>query len=225
MTGRISRNAIAQKALAGMEKAHEQYVQWSGGFWLQNAPEYLATVNIAQEIGGLAGTKYITLEHKPREVLAEAGAIGRGRLHRDIRVDGRFDLVVWWASGRPRMPIEVKLQVTGIGKILDDVKRIGKVVERKADLTTIQSGLIVYYTSLNDHKSGVRTAVEKIAEYNTQILQDARTVLGSTCLVTQVKPQKIHTDYKSAWAASGLLIQASISMTSEEIEMVERDRR
>lgn len=221
MAGRISRNAIAQKALAGMEKAHQQYVKWSGGSWLQHAPEYLATISIAQQIGELDGAKYITLEHSPWDILGEAGAMGRGRLHRDIRVNGRFDVVVWWASGRPRMPIEVKLQVTTISKILDDVKRIGKVVERKAELTTIQSGLIVYYTSLDDHKSGARTAVEKIAKYNAQILQDAKDVLGSTCLVTPVKPQQIYSEQKSAWAASALLIQAAIPMTLEEIEMAE----
>ena len=108
MSKQISIDKIIDATLSGIKKSQKQYEKWSGGLWLWNAPEYLITINVANEISEIDGSKYITLENNSTVTIKDAGARGRGRLPKDIREKGKVDILLWWGNDTPRAVIEIK---------------------------------------------------------------------------------------------------------------------
>ena len=71
----VPMHEYAKKTSIGMYKAQKAYEEWSGGLWAWNAPEYLLTVYIAQEISRIKVKPfYLTLEQHVGQALREAGA-------------------------------------------------------------------------------------------------------------------------------------------------------
>ena len=203
MSAQVSMSKIVSGALAGVVKAQKNYAKWSGGDWLWNASEYMTTVFVAQEIAELEGTQYVTLEHGVKAAMADAGAIGQGRLHKKMKVGGRFDILLWWADETPRTPIEVKCQVASIEKIKADLQRIEKVVLRKKEDSSIQFGVMVFYTSCNDNKQFL--AKEILEKRLMNIGADCKQLIES-CSV-KMTCSKIYTDGESAWVASAIVLR------------------
>lgn len=201
----ISEAKIIKAALNGVKNAQDTYEKLSGGYWLWEAPEYLATVCVAKELGELSGAKYVTLENSTHSAIKDAGARGRGKLHHDLRAGGRTDILLWSSNETPRVPIEIKIQVTSAKKIICDAKRIEKMVLRRKSETSIEFGMIVYYISLRDSKNG-RTANEKINSRIDKIIDDVRSEIGNQCNISQ-STSKIITEGDSAWAAVALVIK------------------
>lgn len=98
MPRQIPISRVVEATISGIKGAHEIYHKWTGGQWLWEAPEYLVTTNIATHISNLNGNKYVTLENGASDAIVDAGARGRGKLHRHIRGSGRVDIVLWWAD-------------------------------------------------------------------------------------------------------------------------------
>ena len=151
-TGRIMRypmDEVIRNTLAGIAKAHADYERWTGGDWLFYAPEYLLTTYIAQEIATHRDHGYyLSLEHNARHAIREAGGLRAGRPRQDLRLGGRFDILLWWAKGTPRAIIEVKKHVSAFEHIEEDVSRICSVLKQKKDIRQgIRQGLVAYYTS------------------------------------------------------------------------------
>jgi len=96
---------------------------------LCNAPEYLLTVYIYQDIISLRSRKYLTLEEKPKTIYDLLEIKKRGKKPKELRYHGRCDLVLWYSSGDPRAVIEVK---RNHGNYLADIKRLSTLL--KADL-------------------------------------------------------------------------------------------
>ena len=57
MSKQISIDRIIKATLVGIKKSQKQYETWSGGSWLWEAPEYLITINVANKISDLVGSK------------------------------------------------------------------------------------------------------------------------------------------------------------------------
>ena len=192
---------VANKTLAGISKAQKEYEDWTGGYWLWEAPEYMVTTYIARQISTISDKAfYLTLENNVRDGIRDAGGAS-GRPRKALRFNGKFDILLWWANGTPRAIIEVKNQVTGFSKIKDDVSRISAALKRQ---NTIRCGFIAYYTSLADgeHKpaknrvetrvDGVEAAVKKFASDNN--------------LKFKRYPGKVVKDEDSAWTVEVLKI-------------------
>ncbi len=160
MPGQVSIDCIEGAILEGIVKAHKDYETWTGGDWLWNAPEYLLTTYVAQSISSTDGTKYISLENNVKSGMEDAGAVGSGRLHSDLRHNGRFDILLWWAGGDPRAAIEVKKQIFGYSNLEKDVKRLKEALRRKKGDSTLQFSMIVYYTACQVRGDG--SPVDKI---------------------------------------------------------------
>ncbi|MEI7844033.1 MAG: hypothetical protein WCI39_13495 [Gallionellaceae bacterium] len=203
MPAQVSIATIARGAVNGIVKAQRACEKWSGGEWLWCAPEYIATVFVAQEISKLDGSKYVTVEHGANAAIADAGARGRGKLHHKIRANGRFDILLWWADETPRAPIEVKCQVTKIDKIKADLQRIGRVINQRKEDSSFQFGVVVFYSSCKDGK--VLTAKERLTSQLLNINTGCKELLPR-CTV-KMSSSKIYTDGDSAWVASAIVLQ------------------
>lgn len=136
---------VIENTLQGVANAQHEYERWSG-CWLCKAPEYFMTTCIAREISSNRQHSYwVTLESNVRHVMNVAGALGQGRPRNDLRLDGDFDIVLWWANLTPRTVIEVKRHVRRFQTIEDDVARICSVLQQRS---TIRNGMVVYYSRL-----------------------------------------------------------------------------
>ena len=105
MPRQIPVSKVVEATLDGFIEAQTINEKWSGGYWLWQAPEYLISSSVARSIAALDGAKFITLEHGAKSAIENAGAKGKGRLHRDIREKGKVDILLWWGDGSPRAVI------------------------------------------------------------------------------------------------------------------------
>lgn len=135
--------------------------------------------------------------------MENAGAIGRGKLHRKIRTGGRFDILLWWADESPRAPIEVKCQVARIEKIKSDLQRIEKVIHRNKKESSFQFGMVVFYASCRDGKGFF--AKEILEKRLGSINVDCKKVTSS-CTVKMTN-SRIYQDKDSAWVASAIVLK------------------
>ena len=145
MAGPLAKNAVVQACLDGIENAQATYNEMSGS-WMCWGPEYFITTEIARALATLDGSKYITLENSTYAALDDANATGRGKFHPDIRIEGRVDIVLWWANGTPRAEKEVKNNVRKISNYESDIKRIQTILARKRDQSSLKFGIFAFYT-------------------------------------------------------------------------------
>ena len=190
---------LIRAMLNGIDEAMKSYKKWSGGEWLWNAPEYLITVKILENIAkGVDEEEYITLEDNVDYILDIAGAKGRGKYSRNIRKNGRFDIVVWWEDCTPRTIIEVKNDVYGVNKILKDIDRIREVLKRKQKISTIQSAFIAFYIN-RQYKSG--DAKNKIEQKAYKIKDDILTRYKDLQCTLHFRGNDTHNNDNDAWAS------------------------
>ncbi|MFQ5628355.1 MAG: hypothetical protein ACE5I1_06315, partial [bacterium] len=200
----LSIDQIIEATLCGIELSQKKYENWSGGCWLWEAPEYLITINVAENIAKLSGSKYLTLEHSAKYALEDAGAKTRGRLPHDIRELGRVDILLWWANETPRAIIEIKNQIYTTDQYSRDIKRIKEFLKRKQTSSSIQFGLFAFYDSAYD--GARKTAVEKIQDKIKTVKGNIREILGDAFYIS-VKKSKIHQVNGDAWVAGCVFIR------------------
>ena len=171
---KITYDEILNACIDGIQKSFNEYYEWSGGEWLWNAPEYLLTVNIAKELNKIDKPKFITLEDNIRKTLKNAHIKTRGPLKKDIRPDGKSDIILWWGKRTPRGIIEVKNAVWGLAYIQKDINRVLGILEKKSD---IELGVISFYMDrhyenghpverLEKNIKEILNSLEKIAKEN-----------------------------------------------------------
>ena len=138
---------IVAKTLEGIARAQHDYKTLSGGYWLWMAPEYFVTSCIAREIRTVGcHTYYLTLESGVRDT-TYAGGRRSGKPPSALRLNGKFDIVLWWGNDHPRAVIEVKKQVHGFSAIRSDVARVCTILSQPRPPSSFQCGLVVFYAS------------------------------------------------------------------------------
>jgi len=150
----VTQDKIIEACLDGIEESFLVYKKWSGGEWLWNAPEYLITVKIAEEIAKISQKQLVTLEDNLEYLLDVAGANEKGFMSSDIRANGRSDIVLWWGNRTPRAIVEVKNSVYGITKIDKDIRRIKSVLKQEKKYSKIQFGVVAFYTDATSKSGG-----------------------------------------------------------------------
>jgi hypothetical protein len=144
---KISKDEILEACVNGICKSFDKYLEWSGGEWLWHAPEYFLTVNIANELWAIDKTsKYITLEDNVRKTLTVADAKIKGKLSKQIRPNGRSDIVLWWGNGQPRGIIEVKHAIYNFEALKEDIDRILGILKQDSK---IEFGITTFYIDRN----------------------------------------------------------------------------
>ena len=140
-------NEVVTGIHVALARAQRDYQSWTGGHWLWEAPEYLLTTYIAKEIAKCRKGRrfYIALESDVDASMYDAGGIGRGKVSDRLRLNGKFDILLSWASRNPRAIIEVKKRVLRFSDIEEDVARVISVLRRER--TSFRCGLISFYVS------------------------------------------------------------------------------
>ena len=195
---------IIDKILDAIVKAQKDYVEWSGGYWLWNAPEYMLNIYIAQKITGIDGVPYLTLESGMKSAMDDAGATGKSKLDGKIRPEGRCDILLWWADETPRAVIEVKNQISSVDAIKADLERISGTLQRNKENSSFECGVMAYYTSCRN--SGGRSAEKRLVNRIDDIKKGAVKLLDGKSTVESYN-KKIRVKDNSAWTAAALLIK------------------
>ncbi|EOX3117659.1 hypothetical protein ACPFMY_000498 [Vibrio cholerae] len=204
MKGRISKLAVVDACLEGVVSAQYEYCHMSGGDWVCWAPEYFITTSIAQYLHQAKGSKYVTMENGAYDALDYAGAVGKGRLHGDIRSSGRFDLLLWWAKGDPRAVIEVKNSVFNKSQYESDLKRITGVLKRKKLQSSIEFGAFAFYSAAED--SSWKKAHEILEQRVETIQNNAQEIVGDGFKAT-LYIRDIVIEDSSGWFAGCILVE------------------
>jgi len=202
MSNVLPKKIVTKNILLGIKKAERDYRVWSGDDWLWRAPEYLLTVYVSKQLSKLDYNKYITLENSTKETISDAGATGKGKLHSAIRVNGRVDILLWWANGLPRAVIEIKNGVYGYKKIEKDVSRICQMLNRKSKDSSLQFGVISFYMARHYEKENPEDMMKKQIK---RLLQRSRADSLNLCKV-EVEHTDIVVEYKqNSWCCVNLI--------------------
>ena len=145
------------------------------------------------------------MENSAKEAMKDAG-VGKGKLHSDIRSNGRFDLLLWWANGKPRAPIEIKCQVTEFRKIRKDIERLNKVIHRNKMDSSFEFGMSVFYTSSKKRTGAAAREVTKQRIDN--IVKGAKDLVDNNTIV-KFKSSSIKVVENSAWAAIAIVLKSA----------------
>ena len=135
---------VIDTTLKAIARAQDEYESWSGGAWLWEAPEYMATTGIARAVQRLETVAYVTMENNVRNAIKNARGSVVGRRNARLSPDGRFDVVVWNTTA-PRGLIEVKTSVGGYSSLRKDVEKLCTALTKATD---IRWGLVAYFISL-----------------------------------------------------------------------------
>lgn len=162
---------IIASCLSGVRTAAKKYAEWSGGVSLRSAPESITHIFIAKNLAKTLpkkrkGSKLITLEEKPSDLIRASGRSTETRKNKNgrDRIEGRVDITVWSEKEQPWLIIEVKRH-SGHRSINDDVERIRTLFK---DCPSIKAGFIVVVTQATNEDT-LPTRFDKMAkESNTK---------------------------------------------------------
>lgn len=192
---------VVGRTIKGIQKAHRDYYELSGGNWLWQAPEYLSTTYIFREIARITNRPFfITLEKNVRETIEDAGGLKPGRPRKLLRLDGRYDIVLWWGNGTPRAVIEVKSQVSGFSGISDDVERLCATLNGGGN--GIRCGLIAYHGSFE--RGDRKTARERLKDRLASIANGAKDIARNDGVKCERFSGRVNKEDEGAWATEVL---------------------
>ena len=158
---------IIDAVLKSIASAQREYENWSGGAWLWEAPEYMATTGIARAVQGIESVAYVTMENNVRTAIKDAGGNVVGRRNARLSLEGRFDVVVWNITA-PRGLIEVKTSVGGYSSVRKDVRKLCTALMKAND---IRWGLVAYFLSFADGER--KAARDRLADRTANIARRA----------------------------------------------------
>ena len=161
---------IADNVLGGFTRATRQYERFAG-LSFDNAPEYLATVAIAERLVRMASG--ITLEQNIGAVWKWAGK-RKARMPQSLPNYGRFD-IAFWVETRGEFEVRGIVEVKKAPNI--HYAHVEKDVERVCDalvrIPTLDWGMVAYHGHLWDGEQRSATAGLKTKTQNIE--NDART--------------------------------------------------
>lgn len=205
MAGPDSKDKLVESIIKGGERAVAEFRSISGGMWFDDAPEYFLTTKIACEVGGHDQT-FTILEASVKGTRQEAGLERRG----GHRSNGRFDIVAYWASDKPRAAIEVKSPVCTATKSLlhGDIMRLCSTLSKNEE-SSFQFCAFAYYSSVSKPSRKHDNASQKLRELNTRIHEQAKAITSEYGLRCNIELGSIHRGQESedgAWCIAAIVI-------------------
>lgn len=194
-----------------VEKAHREYHKMSGGYWLSQAPEYFTTTRLAQALKSHTNITYIDLEYNVRDAMNICGARQRGRPKKSLRINGRFDLMLWGkridndGANLPLAPIEVKVRAWQKKNICSDFSRLAQAL-RGNSASSLEFSMLALYLSDGDGK--LMKGWQKIENAIGRLVKVARNEAEATGRYKIVEQfGKIKKTEGGAWAAGVIAFQ------------------
>lgn len=166
---------IAGDVLEGFCAADADYTRISGGWRLHTAPEYFATVKIAEHIAN-KDDLYVTLEQNAKDAICwSGGKLGQG-VENALSPQDRFDIAVWGPGNQGiKGVVEVKLGTWfTYSNVEVDVRRVCEALERAPNLGW---GMSVYYSACWTEVS--KTGEARLLERNSNITKSANAYASS----------------------------------------------
>lgn len=209
-----SETILLRNLIGAGEKAVADFMDMSGGWWFDMAPEYFLTTYLASSIRKLDET-YALLEVHVGETRVEARACRAGRPAEIERRNGRYDFVIYWADGTPRGAVEVKSPICIIdeNRLTPDFWRICTTISSSSD-SSFQFGAFVYYASVSDPIMKHDNASGKLRNLVTNIHLKAMEMASQYGLLAVSLPGSIHRgkdEDGGAWCLAAIIFKATIS--------------
>ena len=175
----LTETSIAAKTITGIEAAFKGYKRMSG-LPLHEAPEYLITVLVAQELHKGVKNTGVYLETSVKETLTESGSSKPGTRALNERRDGRFDILVK-NDDRSWCVIEIKNPHCW-PKIISDMRRISAVLKHHTHDSVVRRGVIAFYAHWKRKKDDtIQECDRKIREkYDDKIDAEASEIFKTT---------------------------------------------
>lgn len=132
--GTDSAEKLLQMIFSGALKSARVFDNATGGCRLCDASEHFLTAGIFEKLSGAKGASH--LEVAVGECRKEAKAIRQGKPSKKERMNGRYDLVHYWAANElPRAAIEVKNGIRHLNRamFLKDFKRLATTLTASGD--------------------------------------------------------------------------------------------
>ncbi|HOO97848.1 MAG TPA: hypothetical protein PKV16_06530 [Caldisericia bacterium] len=216
MPGQIPMGVIVDKVIEGIGKAQRDYMSWSNGYWLSNAPEYMITTSVARSISTISKTSkcWVILENNVKETMCDASAGSRGCYHSNLRADGKFDIVACWADETPRAVIELKHNVWSKRRPLRDISRLKEVLRRNSGDSRVQFCVLGFYIQCCDKNRDF--AIKKLNKRINRITDAAIEEVGEEFEVTQYDGGFVtkNDDDEWVWEAVALVIRRKSTESS-----------
>lgn len=197
---------LVKTLIDGGEKAFKIFQEISGGYWLDNAPEYFLTSHAATAIRDTQKKRTTALlEASVSETRSDAAAIPRGRPNTHDRPNGRYDIVLNWANGTPRAVVEVKspLYYADIGRLMPDFLRLCKTLAASSE-SSFQFCAFLYYASVAEPERKFANASQRLRDMISRIDASATDVAQKHGLFAFPTTGSIHhgKEDSGAWAIS-----------------------
>lgn len=199
ITTEIAKNCIHN----GLISSRDDYIDWSGGLGLWQAPEYLITINITREFSKNGFKNFVVLEKSAIDAFRESRTKNTGRIASDWRPYGRVDIMLYNCE-KPIVPIEVKRFVSTYSSIGSDMKRITKFVTRSHGESSIKFGAIAFYIG-SDDKNPER-AQNRVKSRLDNIEREAKFNLPKGLTVKLMAGEIKQVD-GGAWSAAALIVE------------------
>ncbi|GAB3091434.1 hypothetical protein [Lysobacter terrae] len=188
----------------------------TGGCRLDQACEYLLTAGIFERLAQ-RHKGAVLLEVPVRSANKEASAVPRGRPSKKGRTNGRYDLVHYWANGKPRAVIEVKSPIRNAvrGSFDGDLARISRTLTASAQ-SSYQFGALVFFATkdysskCSEMREKRRDAKERLNELMSSVSVISKDHVGSSLFrrVYKSKVQYSRDADEGAWQLGMVLLAA-----------------
>ena len=209
MSGPNSVTNIINAMIRGGEKAVSEFCHMSGGEWFDEAPEYFLTTYVASYVGGLDST-FALLEVNVGKTRTEARALRSGRPASHERLNGRFDIVIYWSNDKPRGAVEIKTSIWSATEklIAPDIDELCTGLSASHD-STLQFCAFVYYASVGEPKRKHENASQRLRDLITRI-ENKGIVLaikhGVECISIPGSIHRGEDGVGGAWCIAALII-------------------
>ncbi len=166
---------VVKETLGGLQEAEKLYKQFVKQEYWNEPPEYLSTICIARRLSKNLEFA-VSVEDRIGRVLDEARK-APGPPKRNLKLRGRFDIVVWGYHG-PIGIIEVKKvwSLPSDDAEKKDLKRICAVLDKAK---SIQWGLFAYITA--DWTSPRKTAHDKLTTFTDKVYKTIKDFVTTGC--------------------------------------------
>lgn len=202
-------NGLEETILSSVEKVQDEYEYVSDGWWLYHAPESFIQSHLASRIAR-KGEFCVFPECSPKRwkdsVNEEDGAKPRGRPF-SAHNTKRFDLVIWFKSGkRPRAIVEIK-RATNVSPLLADVKKILK-YKKEAQSFGIRTAYILVYSEAKRNTkrapfhSGRKKLEKRFKEWEDALVEKCDGKAVSCVGVRAHEPQGQDRDWQWSWGVA-----------------------